>query len=177
MKSISIDLTYAENDFIKMYGCILCNISNNLENYRVPDDIDFVSIKNYQVSARSGAWRLVYCRVRLSLIHDSRGALIDRRGALNLSLRWGKKRGCGSGRGCAFTRMRERKKKEIKHLGFCTWVWGSLRGKCDRVRCIRLGKRRYTQTTKICFIMNHVNLFLWVNDLFTCIVTYNNNVQ
>lgn len=48
MKSISIDLTYAENDFIKMYGCILCNISNNLENYRVPDDIDFVSIKNYQ---------------------------------------------------------------------------------------------------------------------------------
>lgn len=52
MKSISIDLTYAENDFIKMYGCILCNISNNLENYRVPDDIDFVSIK---ILARSGA--------------------------------------------------------------------------------------------------------------------------
>lgn len=48
MKSISIDLTYAENDFIKMYGCILCNKGNNLENYRVPDDIDFVSIKNYQ---------------------------------------------------------------------------------------------------------------------------------
>lgn len=57
MKSLSIDLTYAENDFIKMYGCMLCNISNNLENYRVPDDIDFVSIK--KLSAWLGAQRCV----------------------------------------------------------------------------------------------------------------------
>lgn len=54
MKSLSIDLTYAENDFI---GCMLCNISNNLENYRVPDDIDFVSIK--KLSACLGAQRCV----------------------------------------------------------------------------------------------------------------------
>lgn len=57
MKSLSIDLTFAENDFIKMYGCMLCNISNKLENYRVPDDIDFVSIK--KLSACLGAQRCV----------------------------------------------------------------------------------------------------------------------
>lgn len=40
---------YVENDFIKMYGFMLCNISNNLENYRVLDDIDFVLIKKLLV--------------------------------------------------------------------------------------------------------------------------------
>lgn len=59
MKSLSIDLTYAENDFIKMYGCMLCNISNNLENYRVPDDIDFVSIKKIISRSRRAAVREV----------------------------------------------------------------------------------------------------------------------
>lgn len=59
MKSLSIDLTYAENDFIKLYGCMLCNISNNLENYRVPDDIDFVSIKKIISMSRRAAVREV----------------------------------------------------------------------------------------------------------------------
>lgn len=49
MKFLLIDLIYVENDFIKMYGCMLCNISNNLENYRVLDDIDFVLIKKLLV--------------------------------------------------------------------------------------------------------------------------------
>lgn len=98
---------------------MLCNISNNLENYRVLDDIDFVLIKKLLV-----CFGVQWC-VKFSVLQSvfivniwQLGVLIDWCGVLNLLLCWGKKWGCGLGWGCVFMCMCECKKRNKYIQGF-----------------------------------------------------------